>query len=83
MKGVFGDLAIPLIEFPPSPDISIEEARVRLVDVLGKRESQVCPKCGEAMTIRKAVKGKDAGMSFWVCKGFPRCRGVLKQEPAL
>jgi ssDNA-binding Zn-finger/Zn-ribbon topoisomerase 1 len=38
----------------------------------------LCPKCGESMSIRKALRGKNAGNIFWVCTQFPGCRGVIR-----
>ncbi|WP_028865217.1 nuclease-related domain-containing protein [Psychromonas aquimarina] len=37
----------------------------------------VCPKCGSAMTLRVAKKGKNAGNQFWGCTNFPQCRKVI------
>ncbi len=79
VKRIFGDLGIPLIEFPVSNDISEFEVRDKLEHVLvGSDEQQACPVCGQTMSIRKAVKGKRAGRIFWVCTDFPSCRGVVK-----
>ena len=38
-----------------------------------------CLKCGGAMVLRTARKGKSAGNTFWGCATFPACRGVVKQ----
>ncbi|WP_417911812.1 NERD domain-containing protein [Candidatus Electronema sp. TJ] len=35
-----------------------------------------CPLCGGAMVLRKAKKGKTAGLSFWGCAAFPDCAGT-------
>lgn len=35
-----------------------------------------CPKCGQAMVLRRARKGANAGQQFWGCSGFPACRTV-------
>jgi len=35
-----------------------------------------CPACAEPMVKRKARYGEFSGISFWGCKGFPRCRGT-------
>ena len=78
IKSVFGDIARPLIEFPLSNDISSYEIKAQLDGVLASRKQQSCPRCGESMSIRKAVKGKNAGSVFWVCTAFPACRGVVK-----
>ncbi len=78
VKSVFGDIGLPLLEFPVSNDISEHEVRDKLDPVLIGSEVQTCPSCGESMTIRKANKGKRAGSIFWVCNDFPACRGVIK-----
>lgn len=40
-----------------------------------------CPKCGSLMVLRQAKKGQNIGKSFWGCKNFPQCRGVLNITP--
>lgn len=78
VKSVFSDIGRPLLEFPLSGDISEFEIRDRLDPVLLSREKRICPKCGESMNVRKAVKGRNAGDVFWVCRRFPACRGVVR-----
>lgn len=78
VKNVFGDIGLPLLEFPLSNDISEDEIRDQLDPILASREVSMCPRCGEAMTIRRVQKGKNAGSLFRVCVEFPKCRGVLK-----
>lgn len=39
-----------------------------------------CPKCGNEMVNRRALKGTNAGNSFWGCSTYPKCRGVLNVE---
>ena len=78
VKSAFGDLGLPLLEFPLSNDISEYEVRDKLDPVLIGSDVQVCPTCGESMTIRKAKKGKNTGSIFWVCNEFPACRGIVK-----
>lgn len=36
-----------------------------------------CPLCGSPMERRTAKKGARAGIAFWGCSLFPRCRGTL------
>jgi restriction system protein len=38
--------------------------------------SPVCPTCGSAMLLRTARKGAHAGLQFWGCSAYPKCRGV-------
>lgn len=42
-----------------------------------EHEAPRCPKCGEPMIKRKAVKGSNAGNEFWGCSSFPKCRGII------
>jgi restriction system protein len=39
-------------------------------------KTPVCPKCGELMALRTARKGKNAGLQFWGCCGYPKCTGT-------
>lgn len=78
LKGVFADIGRPLVEFPVSTDISEAEVREALTEVFSVQDQQDCPRCGESMTIRTAMKGKNAGSAFWVCTQFPGCRGVVR-----
>lgn len=41
-------------------------------------ESPACPRCGSAMTLHTAKRGRHLGESFWVCSRYPRCQGVLR-----
>lgn len=78
VKGVFQDLGLPLLEFPVSADISELEIRDQLDPILVSRESKTCPKCGQNMNLRRAVKGKHQGKMYWVCAQFPGCRAVIQ-----
>jgi hypothetical protein len=40
-------------------------------------EEPFCSKCGSKMVLRKAKKGGYAGKSFWGCKNFPKCKGIV------
>ena len=35
-----------------------------------------CPRCGQAMVMRVAKQGANAGNAFWGCAAYPQCRGV-------
>ena len=37
-----------------------------------------CPRCNKSMVLRTAKKGKNAGMHFWGCGDFPKCKGFRK-----
>ena len=40
-----------------------------------------CPKCARPMVRRTARKGANAGRAFWGCSEFPRCRGIVQDQP--
>ena len=35
-----------------------------------------CPRCGAEMKLREAKRGANAGLRFWGCSEFPKCRGT-------
>jgi very-short-patch-repair endonuclease len=75
-------------DMPASPEPIAPEARsIELDD--GEAVSDVtiepqfpsaapsCPRCSEPMVLRTAQAGSRAGESFWGCRSFPACRGIL------
>jgi len=40
-------------------------------------ETPSCPICQQAMVMRTAKKGLNAGNNFWGCSQFLKCRGVV------
>jgi ssDNA-binding Zn-finger/Zn-ribbon topoisomerase 1 len=79
VKELFSQIEKPLIDFPMINNISQEEIREKLHKVLEESPlSRSCPKCSREMMMRKAVKGKNAGKSFWVCTEFPSCNGISR-----
>lgn len=58
------------MEVDPNKDIAAKKR----VNVPVKK----CPKCGNAMVLRQAKKGQNAGQQFWGCSKFPKCRGTLR-----
>ena len=42
-----------------------------------------CPKCGKAMMLRTARKGKNTGNQFWGCSGFPKCECTVAIEKSV
>jgi len=44
--------------------------------IIEKPNVNTCTKCGSAMILRQAKKGKNAGNEFWGCSAFPKCRHV-------
>lgn len=78
IEDVFRQIDKPLITLPMLTAYSSLELKESLGDVLEDSPmSRDCPKCGKAMMLRKATKGKNAGKNFWVCKEFPSCKGIM------
>ena len=42
--------------------------------------SPLCPRCRSPMVHRAAKRGASAGVSFWGCSQFPKCRGTRSLE---
>lgn len=40
------------------------------------RRNPTCPRCGQAMVLRTARRGPNAGRQFWGCSGYPQCRAT-------
>lgn len=78
LETVFRQIERPLVVFPMVSSYSTMEVSEKLQDVIPVRSQlkRSCPKCGTEMFMRKAVKGKNAGRMFWVCKNFPDCKGI-------
>ncbi|HSN78476.1 MAG TPA: four helix bundle suffix domain-containing protein, partial [Anaerolineae bacterium] len=58
-----------------------ERARQQKSDPAGPPQSPArdvphCPKCGQAMVLRTARQGSNAGSQFWGCSGYPDCKGT-------
>ena len=57
--------------------VSNAETRRRHMDNLERNERDpICPRCGNAMVLRTARRGPNAGGQFWGCSGYPRCRAT-------
>ena len=79
VRKLFSQIEKPLIDFPLINNISEEEIREKLHEVLEESPlTRSCPKCSREMTMLKAVAGKNAGKSFWVCSEFPSCNGIAR-----
>ncbi len=79
LNDVFKQAGRPLLSFPLMAPPSATELVEALTPVLGGNPlSRHCPRCGREMSMRKAVKGRNAGKSFWVCKEYPSCRGITR-----
>jgi predicted nucleic-acid-binding Zn-ribbon protein len=77
LKDLFLQIEKPLLDFPLVGDISREEIKEKL-DFTDSPLARSCPKCGNEMLMRKAVKGKNTGKTFWVCSNFPSCKGITR-----
>lgn len=79
LQELFRQIEKPLLDFPLINNISEEEIKQKLQDVFADSPlTRSCPKCGNEMMMRKAVKGKNAGKTFWVCSEFPSCSGITR-----
>ncbi|HAK50829.1 MAG TPA: hypothetical protein DCM54_02850 [Gammaproteobacteria bacterium] len=79
LQDVFQKIQRPLFQFPFVNDISVAEISEEIKPILSSSPlSRNCPKCGREMVMRKAVKGRNAGKSFWVCREFPSCKGISR-----
>jgi len=78
LEEVFAAINVPLYQFPvltAYATLEIEEVLAEhLAGGVGLRN---CPKCGQDMTMRRAVKGRNNGKSFWVCTEYPSCKGIM------
>ncbi|MEH6550648.1 MAG: NERD domain-containing protein [Pseudomonadales bacterium] len=61
------------------PSLKTNRDHVKHVREIKERKSseKSCPKCGNAMTMRKAKSGANAGNNFWGCSQFPKCRSIV------
>lgn len=50
--------------------------RTHVRNLRKNQRTPTCPRCGSAMVLRTARNGRNAGIQFWGCAGFPRCRAV-------
>lgn len=65
-----------------------DRCRLHQVATTGDYTTPTCPRCGQKMVRRVGAKGKGSGAPFWGCRGYPRCRVILKlreqdQKPAV
>lgn len=66
----------PPLPPPPSPVHPVRPAPKPFVP---PREGETpCPKCGSAMRLRKARRGRHRGKSFWGCMRYPTCDGTAE-----
>lgn len=53
------------------------KASVRPTSIVGSIASPICPKCRAPMIIRTAKRGANAGVKFWGCTEYPKCKGIV------
>jgi predicted RNA-binding Zn-ribbon protein involved in translation (DUF1610 family) len=97
VQNVFAAAQLPLVRIPVQHSYSVTVLNELLRQHLGSKEvspsnaslpvhststSPVCPKCGGTMVLRTAKNGANQGGQFWGCSNYPRCRGIVKYEPA-
>lgn len=61
---------------PASPKAEVPHVKPNVAESSPPPEAPSCPKCGNAMTMRAASRGANAGQGFWGCTAFPNCRGT-------
>ncbi len=49
-------------------------------EAIKTEEKFICPRCGNAMVLRTAKRGDNAGESFYGCSSYPKCRYIKKLE---
>ncbi len=82
VESVFRQIRCPLVVLPMVQQLSSEEVREGLRDLIPATDaSPKCPRCSHTMAVRKMSKGVNAGTAFWVCSRFPDCKGVLRTTP--
>lgn len=78
LESVFTQIGRPLLSFPLETDYSPLEINEQLDKVLHRSFlNRNCPRCGASMAMKKAIRGKNSGRPFWVCRNFPDCRGIV------
>ena len=79
LEDAFGQIEKPLVTFPMLTEYSHKEVNETVGEALkASLKTRTCPKCGGDMVVRKATKGANAGRSFWVCKDFLSCKGIMR-----
>ena len=73
------DIRSSTVQKTSTPDAQKIDVSTKNTPVVSSIKPQViiCPKCGSPMVKRKASKGPTAGVEFFGCSNFPKCRGVI------
>ncbi len=76
---------LPPVE-TPEPDMTANSTNEPIVtssaakEIAPEQEELKCPRCGNALVLRQAKKGPNAGNSFYGCSAFPKCRYIKNIE---
>lgn len=71
---------------PPTPPVAVCDRPATVARPVESATAETasatpsCPKCGGPMVSRQARRGQGAGMSFWGCASYPRCKGTRPGE---
>jgi len=92
LKGVCEAAGVPLVQVPAKSGYVIDDVKRMIAPHLttkgnpnqkpsphrqaSKINGKVCQNCSETMVKRVAQKGSHAGMEFWSCSAFPKCKTV-------
>ena len=55
-----------------------QELSETVVEKASDSAEVICPRCGASMVLRKAKRGDNAGIEFYGCSTFPKCRGIVQ-----
>ena len=53
-----------------------QEKKIQELPEKEEQQELICPRCGSALVLRTARKGKNAGNQFYGCSNFPKCRYI-------
>ena len=77
IKLLDGDTLYRFINKTRQPISPEQKSLPTKLNLSNTNETPSCPICQQAMVMRTAKKGSNAGNNFWGCSQFPKCRGVL------
>jgi restriction system protein len=78
IKLIHTDLMLQLVN--ETRAVARGEARREPSRISAVSQRPSCPKCGSGMIQRTAKRGDLAGMSFWGCSSYPKCRGMVNKN---
>lgn len=90
---VFKTVGLPLVRVPVRVAYDTRELGERFKSALGENTmvhtkaepvqlsspdaTPYCPNCGERMVLREARRGAKAGIKFYGCPNYPRCKAII------